>query len=1225
MEDRPAAIEKKKTCHRPPFSPLPVERTDEREKKAVLHASRNASALAVGRSPPSPPSPSLPLSPPICVPFLPSLSPCVAPCYDVPRYIIAVLRTHEIICVDAGDWRGPKEVQRFGPPPYLRPFFFHPSSLATSVSVASPPAPQKEREARRKSGSRREDKNKAKNGKKVVSDRASPQEKHSSPLLKKRTGSHGTILASHPRQVVGRRKQKGECPASPPYPTSFSLIPPSIATLFTSTSSSTCAREEDDVTPERRGSHRRHREGEEEEEWEARKEGYTTHDRRGTHPNGCLSSSSSSSLSPLLRGVVGVSDGHVNVFSEDGYTFGFAAHPCPVIAAHAIYTVAPSPPPVSPTLFASPHGAAAAGRTRSDAATDATPVQATLWQSEDPLLPASCFASLGFLTCAMDGGTFVWYPHAPAAATQRKDGSGIRARLTYTSQRVFPEPPIFAKAMALAVYYPPVVGTGRFLTRQRPEETMWPPAGTWRGDCWRRTFCLEDGGMEAAAPVPPSPEGNQDRQRKRESRGGGVPTVPSSHLAAASSSWARQWQLASLLPCAVLCRASSDRYTTIPFYPFSNPIPSPASSHVSFAPRSTIRWPLGSSSSSSAPTSSSSSSSFWSSCPTATKKKTVIRSPATASFFSCTPKQRSGHQRRSAHCTAIAVNDAITLVAREKDIFYLHLGASCAMEAEEEETWMGSRPPSMDISSGRHGRGGGSGLSRGLQRLHRMFSRPHGEKRDGTASVVIVDSPSDVCGVGGDSPAARTAQFPPMCIFHASYAITSMELGHRTAVLSALKEGVLTLIAPTVPTAVRLAEYHSYRARPLRQVVWCEDAALLTLVDKGCGVVELVVVPPAVLFMGKAVMESRSGVGAGYQMGETRRPTTTTMQRALFRSGGRADVWASSPSFASRAIGWVGSASSSIACALHMSTQRSPERKHRRAFFSSSSSSWWPCTASEASAGSGGGNDGSSFFLPPPTSHPLELALPSVRVLQARCAIDEVLAQRRHEKEQQRRAQQMNSSLVHAMQTVRPARYRKGGGGGRPALPLPLTQEKEDHKEAKETEKNERTHARSTQRGGSSPPRRVTDGKAFFMAIEGHTPSCPSSNPPAVHAFPSSSSFLIQEGNVARPHGSWSTFSASQSRLCAGVGDCAVVSGNGGTGWVGRGGGSHERGGSIFPSLQRCREALLLARMLCPTPPPSAPLEAEGEEEEKKSEENPSLSVSLRSCTEMDGSVCETA
>lgn len=83
-------------------------------------------------------------------------------------------------------------------------------------------------------------------------------------------------------------------------------------------------------------------------------------------------------------------------------------------------------------------------------------------------------------------------------------------------------------------------------------------------------------------------------------------------------------------------------------------------------------------------------------------------------------------------------------------------------------------------------------------------------------------------------------------IMASPYLVTEIVLKDEVALLSAGPAGVVHLISPTLPAAVLLLSYHSYHHRPLRHVSFCEELALMVLVDSA-GSTELICYPETVV------------------------------------------------------------------------------------------------------------------------------------------------------------------------------------------------------------------------------------------------------------------------------------------------------------------------------------------------------------------------------------------
>lgn len=812
------------------------------------------------------------------------------------KYLIAVLRTYEIICVNLNDGqRGPVEMHRYPPPPYLR----------GERNTGSPPRTMV-----------------AKNS--TVEDGSTPYSKDT---------PHRTEKTPHAKR------------RAPPlsYPTSFSLIPSTMAALV-----------------------------------------------------------ASRSTSPLLRGVVGGSDGRVNVFSERGYAFGFAAHQSAVVTALATYAFRSSSASSGtaterrrhassygggPTTWSSRSssplasttktrsssavyqrsGSSAGGRSRkrSESFSGVLPLHSS-WGSSG--YSSVTYPSLGFITSAVDGSTFIWHAQSSSSTPRRNgrrcsSGRGRREQPASASpwmfapQRLFPERPFLAKMMALEVYYPPLVDLSRYLQETSfPKDT--PLSTRWGRSSASDTSKTEEGksGHEAGMGTSSSPHSVA-----------GVSTL-------SSASSEMLWRLASLLPCAVVCHASTEQFTMVPFYPFptvpSLTVPLPgAPPPVRFAACSSI--PLPSPPSSSWCASSTSVRECWK------KGKACVLGGS-----------RGG--RDNGDCTALATNGDMALLARDGDVYCIHFSASMPGDGSQHHRshWIShfNEDGYAMSSSSRFRQRAGKSFQRFMSSI--SFSTKKGKgKRPSLDDLVSGSMDGASSGFSMPSVAPPCARLPPTRIFHSPRSITSIQLGRHVAVLAALKEGMLTLIAPTLPTAVRLAEFHSYHHRPLRQVVWCEEAALMSLVDEACGVVELVSPSVSILSMAAAVMQNPKGEGL---VG-----SEATQRQAAAAAAAMADA-------SRRGI------LKKIPCLP----------------------SWWSsrtATAARARGKEEEEEDVNRTMIAPPSCHPLAIAFPTIRLLQARCALDDVLAQRRMEWEGRQRAHVAIASVIQATVTYRSSHYAKMG------------------------------------------------------------------------------------------------------------------------------------------------------------------------------------------------------
>lgn len=139
--------------------------------------------------------------------------------------------------------------------------------------------------------------------------------------------------------------------------------------------------------------------------------------------------------STTLRGVVGSSNGRVDVFMESSYAFGFPAHKCPIAHVQALYVGESAAPAVHPegkqggnvalSNFASTtHQADSSNRTIGSSA------------SKGDFL-GSISSTLGFVTMGVDGVVFVW---------RRREDGFRREKLV--------EPNLFSKCHAIHATLP---------------------------------------------------------------------------------------------------------------------------------------------------------------------------------------------------------------------------------------------------------------------------------------------------------------------------------------------------------------------------------------------------------------------------------------------------------------------------------------------------------------------------------------------------------------------------------------------------------------------------------------------------------------------------------------------------------------------------------------------------------------------------------------------------
>lgn len=905
----------------------------------------------------------LPPPPPAPPPFPPSSSRLLV---HPTRYLLGVLETHEIICVsihsNADEKRGPVEMQRYPPPPYLRTAIFAPVSSSSKRQGPSLPCKKGGRGFREDEGAR---------GGKGVGDSLGVKSSHHQSGISITAGAaarEATATSASSTHVESngtpacKKKASGSHNTKKsrdyPYPTSFSLIPPSIGELLSSSSSllalSSTSR---------------------------------------PHQN------QQQQLRQRLRGVVGGSDGRVNVFSNIGYSFGFAAHQSPVVAAHAIYTLQSHP--MTPTISTTPTPCGIPCSTHDG------------WAS--PSSSSVYFPTLGFITSAEDGSVFIWSYHRPYSSEPRRGGKvgGRRGRVgggrqrrgaaaassspappTFVPQKLFSERSFMAKMMALNVYYPPLVDLSRYM---KESTFMNHHHGAYDNNDNNNIHNnrREDPKKEKEEAHPRKGiEKQRGKKTGQDVGGGGGPIpIPTSTTSLSSFVSDRLWRLSSLLPCAVLCHVNTQECTLLSFYSYpstnttaaistknrhsscSKGLTPPPSSSVSFACRSLIPLPP--------PRPSSCIPQTWVFPSSSLHREGKCSFPLSSKVYQW---WKAGKETvmgigsgGGGNCTAVATNGQMTLLARDYEIYYIPPSASLSQEKQQYHQHLhygrSHRCPFSSSSFARR-------ASLPLKRLSSCFSRKSKREIQNSVTTFSVPYPSSSStpygimmkeeeGAFFSACAASSAPtLPPIPIFRTAHKITSIHLGHHVAILAALKDGAITIISPTLPHAVRLAQFSSYHQRPLRQVLWCEDAALLGLVDQSCGVAELVMLPPSILSMAEAVMHNQSGEGLASVMVDPVLRTSTCPPLCRACPGG---------GYARK--------KSSLFTAL----------RNRGALFTSQKASRHNADAAAVS------HWHSRFDLPPPSTHPLTSVYPTIRLLQAKCTLDEVLVQRRHVQEMRRR------------------------------------------------------------------------------------------------------------------------------------------------------------------------------------------------------------------------------
>lgn len=133
-----------------------------------------------------------------------------------------------------------------------------------------------------------------------------------------------------------------------------------------------------------------------------------------------------------MRGLVGCRDGRVHVFAESGYVFSFAAHDCPVVAVHAVYSAREPEDQQQQQQRA----------TASSAATSVAPVMAgfaSVAAGPEPLSMRRAMRYLGIVTTGKDGTVLVW-------RQQQSNGAMCPRQLTGASS--------LHRSVALCVFQP---------------------------------------------------------------------------------------------------------------------------------------------------------------------------------------------------------------------------------------------------------------------------------------------------------------------------------------------------------------------------------------------------------------------------------------------------------------------------------------------------------------------------------------------------------------------------------------------------------------------------------------------------------------------------------------------------------------------------------------------------------------------------------------------------
>ncbi|CUG94035.1 Hypothetical protein, putative [Bodo saltans] len=108
----------------------------------------------------------------------------------------------------------------------------------------------------------------------------------------------------------------------------------------------------------------------------------------------------------ILRGVVGSSNGRVDVFMGKTYAFGFPAHKCPVAHVQALYVGESATPTAHPDGKSIGGNVVPTSSTNSRQADSANRVGSSSTAQHDFL--SSISSALGFVTMGVDGVVFIW-------------------------------------------------------------------------------------------------------------------------------------------------------------------------------------------------------------------------------------------------------------------------------------------------------------------------------------------------------------------------------------------------------------------------------------------------------------------------------------------------------------------------------------------------------------------------------------------------------------------------------------------------------------------------------------------------------------------------------------------------------------------------------------------------------------------------------------------------